>query len=98
MVIMTVKFETTLSEDGVLAVAEQRADQFRSLSGLLQKYYVKLDQPNRYGGVYIWDSMESLKAYRESELAASIPLAYKVVGTPHVEILDTLFRLRELPS
>jgi heme-degrading monooxygenase HmoA len=95
MFIMTVKFETTLSEDEVLAVAKQRADQFRSLPGLLQKYYVKLDQPNQFGGVYIWDSMESLKSYRESDLAASIPLAYKVVGTPRLEILDALFQLRE---
>ena len=95
MVIMTVKFETTLSEDEVLAVANKRADQFRSLSGLLQKYCVKLDQPNQFGGVYIWDSMDALLSYRQSALAASIPLAYKVVGTPHIEILDTLFQLRQ---
>lgn len=95
MVIMTVKFETTLSEDEVLAVANERADQFRSLSGLLQKYYVKLDQPNQFGGVYIWDSMDALLSYRQSELATSIPSAYKVVGTPHIEILDTLFQLRQ---
>lgn len=95
MFIMTVKFETTLSEEEVLAVAKERADRFRALPGLLQKYYVKLEQPNQFGGVYIWDSMASLSSYRKSELAASIPLAYKVVGTPRVEILEGLFQLRE---
>ena len=95
MIIQTVKFETTLSEDEVLEIAKERADQFRSIPGLLQKYYVKLDEANQYGGVYLWDTMESLSSFRESELAASIPAAYKVTGPPVVEILDTLFQLRE---
>ena len=95
MIIQIVKFESALSEEEVLAVAKERADQFRSLPGLVQKYYVKLGQSNQYGGIYIWDSMESLSSYRESDLASSIPEAYKVIGSPTVEILDTLFQLRE---
>ena len=95
MIIQIIKFESALSEDEVMAVAKGRIEQFRALPGLIQKYYVKLGQPNHYGGVYVWDSMESLSAYRESELAASIPAAYKVMGSPTVEILDTLFQLRE---
>jgi heme-degrading monooxygenase HmoA len=95
MIIQIVKFETTLSEDEVLAVARERADRFRALPGLVQKYYVRLDGPDRYGGVYVWDSVESLKSFRGSDLAASIPAAYRVVGEPEVEILETLFPLRE---
>ena len=95
MIIQVIKFESALSENEVLAVAKERVDQFRALPGLLQKYYVKVGQPNHYGGVYIWDSMESLNAFRESDLAASIPAAYKVMGPPSIEILDTLFQLRE---
>ena len=95
MIIQLVKFETTLSESEVLDTANERADQFRALPGLVQKYYVKLSEPNQYGGVYLWDSRESLAAYRESDLAASIPTAYKVKGSPTVEILDVLFQLRE---
>jgi heme-degrading monooxygenase HmoA len=95
MIIQIIKFETSLSEAEVLAVANERADRFRALPGLLQKYYIALDQPNQYGGIYVWDSKESLSAYRESDLAASIPDAYKVKGEPKVETVDTLFRLRE---
>lgn len=98
MIIQIIRFESALSENEVVATAKERADQFRALPGLIQKYYVKLDQPNEYGGVYIWDSMESLAAYRESDLAASIPAAYKVTGPPTVEILDALFQLREMPG
>ena len=95
MIIQIIKFETSLSEDEVVATANERADRFRALPGLIQKYYVKLGQPDQYGGVYIWDSMESLAAYRASDLAASIPAAYKVTGPPTIEILDSLFQLRE---
>lgn len=95
MVVQIVKFETVLSEDEVLANAHERSDRFRALPGLVQKYYVRLGQANQYGGIYVWDSMESLKAFRESDLAATIPSAYKVVGKPEIEILDVLFPLRQ---
>lgn len=96
MIIQFIKFESALSEDEVLDVAESRLDQFRALPGLLQKYYVKLNKENSYGGIYVWDAMDSLKEYRESDLAASIPAAYKVVGKPDVEILETFSQLRDL--
>lgn len=95
MVIQIVKFETSLTEAEVLATAMERAHEFRALPGLVQKYYVKLDRPNQYGGVYVWDSADSLKEYRDSELAASIPTAYEVTGKPDVQVLDMLFQLRE---
>lgn len=94
MVIQIVKFQTTLSEDEVLAIAKQRLAQFQSLPGLIQKYYVKVADPDQYGGIYLWDSVESFNAYRESDLAATIAAAYKVNRPPSVEIFDTLFQLR----
>lgn len=95
MIIHTVQFESALSEEEVIATANARADEFRALPGLVQKYYVKGSQPNHYGGVYFWDSKESLQAYRESDLAATIAEAYKVKGQPDIQTLDILFELRE---
>lgn len=94
MVIQIVKFETTLSEQQVRAVAEERIERFRAMPGLLQKYYVKLDRPNAYGGVYVWDSMDSLAAFRQTELAATIPTAYAVKGAPQIEVFEGMFPLR----
>lgn len=88
------RFESELPEEAVLTVAHDRMEEFLALPGLIQKYYVKLPEPNMYGGVYIWDSMESLSAYRQSALASSIPAAYRAKGVPTVEILDGLFQLR----
>lgn len=95
MIIQVVKFESALSESEVLSIANERVDQFRELPGLIQKYYVKLKQPNHFGGVYLWENEEALLAYRESDLAASIPAAYQVIGVPVVEFFDSLFQLRE---
>jgi heme-degrading monooxygenase HmoA len=95
VIVLVVTFESALSEDEVLAVARERLDRFRALPGLVQKYYIKGEKPNRYGGVYVWDSVESLNAYRASDLAASIPAAYKAVGPPTVQTFECMFPLRE---
>lgn len=95
MIVQFVQFETTLSEEEVMAVAKERQPQFQAIPGLVQKYYLKLNKPNHYGGFYIWDSPESLAAFRASDLAKTIPAAYRVVGAPDVDIHELLFPLRE---
>jgi Putative mono-oxygenase ydhR len=97
MIVQIVKFESELSQDEVVSMALERIDEFLALPGLLQKYYVKLDKPNQYGGIYVWDSVASMSAYRESDLAASIPRAYNVKGRPTVETMEALFQLRGQP-
>ena len=75
MLIQTVKFNSTLSEAEIQRVMEERAPQFRALPGLLQKYYLRDVQTGEVGAVYIWDSEESLRAYRQSDLAQTIKKA-----------------------
>jgi len=95
MIIQIIKLKSKLSEEELLKTAKERAPRFKAIPGLLQKYYVKLGQPNQFGGIYVWDSKESLQSYRESELAASIPRAYKLIEAPNIEIIDVLFQLRD---
>lgn len=94
MIIATVKFESELSEQEATRIAEERLPLFREVPGLIQKYYVKNAEPNVFTGVYIWDSLESMKNFRESELAASIPTAYKVKGQPQMEVGNIMMTLR----
>jgi hypothetical protein len=61
----------------------------------LQKYYLKTKSPYHVAGIFVWDSMESLKTYRESDLAACIPKAYKLIEPPDIEIMEVMFQLRE---
>ncbi len=93
-IVQIVRVKSELPEEEILRIAREREPQFHALPGLLQKYYVRLDAPWNFGGIYIWDSRESLKAFRASELAASIAKAYQAVEPPSVETVDIVFQLR----
>lgn len=94
MIVQFVQFETSLGEDRALAIAREREADYAATPGLLQKYYLKLGKPDHFGGLMIWESPEALRAFRESDLARSIPSAYGVVGAPDVDIYEMLFPLR----
>lgn len=96
MIMQIVDLKSPLSEEELLSKARERAPQFRALPGLLQKYYLKRPGEGAYAGVYVWDSRESLSAFRESELARSIPSAYQVTEPPVIEVSEILFPLREM--
>ena len=93
MIVQIIKLKSGLTEDELLRTAKEREPGFKAIPGVLQKYYVKLGQAGQYGGIYIWDSKESLQDFQQSELAASIPQAYKVTEAPNIEIFDILFQL-----
>jgi len=93
MLIQTVKFESTLPENEVLRIADERTEGYRAVPGLVQKYYTKLG-PNRWGGVLIWESQEALDAFRATELSKTIPTAYGIKGAPSVEVLEIFEVLR----
>ena len=96
MIIMTVTFESGLAQQDAYSTAEERLPQFREVPGLLQKFYVKRNEPSTYSGIYIWDSIESMKNFRESELAATIPAAYQVKGKPQVDVSEVFTTLRSV--
>ena len=95
MIIQIIRLKSGLTEEKLLSIAREREPKFRDIPGLLQKYYVKLGEPGQYGGIYVWDSEESLLAFRKSDLAASIPEAYQLTEAPEVEVADVLFQLRD---
>jgi heme-degrading monooxygenase HmoA len=94
MILQMIKLKSNLPEEELLKKARERESKFKAIPGLVQKYYVKTDQPGQYGGIYIWDSVESLQSFRGSDLAQSIPEAYEIAEPPNIEIMDILFQLR----
>ena len=96
MIMQIVNLKSPLAEDELLAIAHERAPEFRAVPGLLQKYYLNRPGDGEYAGVYVWDSMESLASFRESALAKSIPAAYRVSEPPAVEVGEIMFPLREM--
>ncbi|WP_406683400.1 YdhR family protein [Seonamhaeicola sp. MEBiC1930] len=94
MILQFVKLKSKLPEEDILNKAKERKSEFEAIPGLLQKYYVKMNEEGNYGGLYVWDSKESLMAFKESGLAKSIPQAYEVVEAPNVDIMNIMFQLR----
>lgn len=94
MILQIIKLKSNLPEEELLKRAKQRKPEFQAISGLVQKYYVKTGQEGEYGGIYVWDSPESLQTFRKSDLFKSIPEAYEMTEAPNVEALDILFQLR----
>lgn len=94
MIIQFVKFKSTLSDADVQQVMKDRAPRFRALPGLVQKYYGHEKQTGEFTGIYLWDSEQSLREFQQTELARTIPVAYKADGSPRIEIFDVLFPLR----
>ena len=50
-----IRLKTNLSEEELLKRAHEREPQFKAIPGLVQKYYMKMTEPNSFGGVYVWD-------------------------------------------
>ena len=87
-------FKSELPAEEILKKTESRAGQYLKVKGLVQKYYVQDEQTNRVGGIFVFDSEENLKAFRDSELAKSTGEAYKFTEPPHTKILEIVKTLR----
>ena len=94
-IVLMVKFKSALSIEEAKERYRERMPEFRELPGLLQKYYVHEPATGEVGGIYIWDSEESLQGYLRSDLRESIPEAYRVVGPPRIEKFQVMDRLFE---
>ena len=94
MILQIIKLKSNLTEEELLERARGRQPKFGAIPGLLQKYYARVEG-GMYGGIYVWDSKESLMNFRESELAKSIPRAYELAEAPAIELMDIMFKLRE---
>jgi heme-degrading monooxygenase HmoA len=88
MLVSLVRFKSSLSDDEVQAKFEERADLYRSVPGLAEKIYIRFRDSGEFGAVYVWDSEKELTDFRETELARTIPNAYRVEEGPLVELAD----------
>jgi hypothetical protein len=96
MVVHFVRFTTRLAREEVRQIMEERAPRFRQVPGLLQKYYGYEASSEAFCGCYIFDSEESRQAFRQCELARSIPAAYQAEEV-RVEAYEVLFPLHQMP-
>ena len=93
--ILLVKFKSPLSLDEVTKVIDSRIDEFKSLKGLQQKYYLQEPTTHEYAGLYLWESKEDFLDFRDSELQSTIAKAYQTEGAPRIEVFDVIKPLRD---
>jgi heme-degrading monooxygenase HmoA len=72
MEIVFITFESESSLEEIESRFRERAQQFRDMAGLLQKFYLHDDGSGRVGGIYVFDSEESRDALFESEIHAKL--------------------------
>ena len=94
MIIQIIRFKTSLSYDEVNQRFNDRADQYRKVPGLIQKYYVKFDEGD-YGGVYVWDSNDSVNAWRNTNLSGTVANTYQVEGEPSRQLAEVMLVLNK---
>ena len=70
----------------------ERRPRFREVPGLVQKIYGRDDETGDVCGIYFFESQEALGAFRETELARTIPSAYEAVDVRR-EVYDVLYPL-----
>jgi hypothetical protein len=91
-VIHFVRLRSGLSDEDAVAMLHQRLPRFRDVPGLLQKVYGRDQETGEFCGIYIFESRESLNAFRQSELALTIREAYQVESA-RIERYDILMTL-----
>jgi len=72
MEIVFITFESESSLEEIESRFRERAQQFRDMDGLLQKFYVHDEEYGRVGGIYVFDSEGSCDALFESEIHAKL--------------------------
>jgi hypothetical protein len=70
----------------------ERRPRFREVPGLVQKIYGRDEATGDVCGIYFFESKQALAAFRETELAATIPAAYEAVDVRR-EVYELLYPL-----
>jgi heme-degrading monooxygenase HmoA len=95
VIVSLVRFRSKLPDDEVQALFEDRAHRYRSVTGLLEKLYIRFRDTDEFGAIYVWESEEDLQRFRETDLAGTIPDAYRVDGAPAPEVADVRLVIRQ---
>jgi hypothetical protein len=94
MIAQIVRYKSRLSHEDVGRRFDERADRYRQMPRLVDKYYVHFPDADGHEGIYIWDSPESLNAWRATNLAESPETTYAVVAPPSVELGEVMHVLQ----
>ncbi|HEY2647845.1 MAG TPA: hypothetical protein VGI38_01580 [Puia sp.] len=94
--LLSVRFNTTLSREKLNEFWEADLEYFRTVRGLIQKYYVMDSSTGTVNGIYLFETKTARASYWASKLARSMPRRYGLIpGTLRVEQYDVMIVLHE---
>ena len=91
--ILFVRVKSDLELEELDRRIEERRPNFLSIPGLIQKVYGRDPASGETCGIYFFESMDALAAFKESELAKTIATAYDATEV-RPEVYDVLFPLK----
>ena len=90
--ILYVRIESHLDSKELERQLLERRPQFRDVAGLIQKIYGRDESTGELCGIYFFEDQAALAAFRETELARTIPSAYEAAEV-RPEIYEVLYPL-----
>jgi hypothetical protein len=90
--ILFVRVKSQLDEAELERRLLERRPRFHEVPGLVQKIYGRDDATGDVCGIYFFEDQAALAAFRETELAKTIPSAYEAIDIRR-EVYDVLYPL-----
>jgi hypothetical protein len=90
--ILFVRVKSSLDPEELDRRIVERRPRFLEVPGLVQKFYGRDESTGDVCGIYFFEDQSALAAFRETELAKTIPTAYEAKEV-RPEIYDVLFPL-----
>ena len=90
--ILFVRIKSRLDAEEFERRLVERRPRFRDVPGLVQKIYGREEASGDVCGIYFFENEEALVAFRETELARTIPAAYEAVDVRR-EVYEVLYPL-----
>jgi hypothetical protein len=92
-VILYVRVKSDLDPEELERRVNERKPRFLEVPGLIQKIYGRDESTGDVCGIYFFENKEALVAFRDSELAKTIPTAYEATDVRR-EVYEVLYPLR----
>ena len=90
--ILYVRIKSNLDSKELERRLLERRPRFQEVHGLIQKIYGRNETTGELCGIYFFEDRSDLAAFRETELAKTIPSAYEAVEV-RPEVYEVLYPL-----
>jgi len=90
--VLFVRIKSDVDQDELERRLLERRPQFKEVPGLIQKIYGRDDSTGDMCGIYFFEDQKALAAFRETELAKTIPTAYEATEVRR-EVYEVLYPL-----